>query len=359
MATPHHEIGVRLTNITLPELKIVNPLQPDQYTRKLCLIFLNGRWHIEATELGMALGLKSPRNLRAPSFLERFSADQYVVLDHGEATTKYFRYFEATNGFAHPIDAYRLHNRTQKAFWTLSAVKSYCEASTSEASPVLWAGISKGVSHLNAETEAPQSEVSFEEEEDEDTEGHLSVLDSLLLKRPESVTPYEALQTLLTQLQTLEDPQLRDLAINAALLVLPEEWEPKLKPLRPKSTPKIPVVEVGTREQVVHPPLLFQEDQYYTPANIAALAGYSHRDTIKVIHEICRERGVDPRNLKQRKYPFTRLVKGWVNDGKKETTFTHYRGNFAKLVAEGLRNNPKFKPVKQEFSPGVLEPFDS
>lgn len=324
------------------------------------LLMLNAQWCIEASELSAALGYAKPRELRTNRTLNALVRTNYIFLKRGAQTTSYFEFYQKHTGAAHVSEQAQALKGPELIFFTPEGIRRLCERCIrKEDVNAFLTAYEKTV----ATAEGVETQVEEEPEESSSQFPESHVVEKLILDKGSNDDPseYQVLQTLLEQLQTLENPKLQRLAIQAALVALGSNWEHKLNYLLPPS-PKIelekasPPKEVQTSEVKVVPTnrnFITAKGEFYTPETIGTIAGgYTVRQSNQAINIVARRRGIEPSLLREKTLGFNKLVSVVING--RERIVARFNADFSNEVANELNNNPLFRPPKpRDMAPRV------
>lgn len=190
---------------------------------------------------------------------------------------------------------------------------------------------------------------------------------------------YHILERLLTHLEKLESPALRELAVVSAEIGLHE----KLKEIRSalatgvsgEPTTLIPHLvaeakkrlrDLHTSEEVVGAQLFRKtNEKYYGLKEIGQRAGgYSAIQAGKAADLVAARMGYSRRDIRHKKLPFNAFPVLPDTNGKPRRMY-RFNANFANKVIRELRNNPRFTPQLLEFKtqpdlPNLMQgPFEN
>lgn len=172
---------------------------------------------------------------------------------------------------------------------------------------------------------------------------------------------YEVMQKLLEQLERLDDPQLRDLAISAAEVALGRE----LKELRAPEKTKAAIKSLTTilSPPVTQPPpvklktlvgVFFKEEGYYSMTRIGELAGgFTAQSAGKAVDLVGHRLGYTHAQLRNNGLPFNQIMMRPDSTSGKKRPMVRFDRDFANKVVHELRTNPKFEPT---LTPGIPTP---
>jgi hypothetical protein len=172
------------------------------------------------------------------------------------------------------------------------------------------------------------------------------------LSKEDRMFEYEVMQKLLEQLERLDNPNLRGLAITAAETALGRELEDLrlgegVKTIFEAAVPKKPKV-------VQHPAAgpLFLEEDYYSMTRIGEKAGgYSAKSAGMAANNIAHSYGYTPEQIRNEPLPINQIEMRPDSSTGKKRRMVRFNKTFANQVVAELRGNPGFEPAT--FARGV------
>ena len=301
----------------------------------------------ESYEVTRLLGYKQAGSLRKQalaSWKDQFQLDTHYVMVHDEDLLRLYEkeHQDAGNGALFPVKTTR-----GRLFFT-----------------------STGMSEVLRRTSKPAEEFRLALIQD----GYLKdVRESGFLRdrttprsppRETRIFEYEVIQKLIEQLERLDEPQLRGLAITAAEIALDRKLEEirlgesvrhtfqGLKQAHPKPPPKPPPKPVILQEDGDTPvgPILIQED-YYSMTFIGTLAGGYTAKTVGVAVDMVAARlGYTHDQIRNEKLPINQLQMRPDSSTGKKRQMARFTKEFSNRVLAELRSNPTLEPT---LTPGI------
>ena len=321
--------------------------------KKYALVAIEGEWWVNGHELGVALGFKRPRDLRSNRFLNRLHkdgvSDGYLFVD-GEFTTSYFTYYTKWIG-NHPQDGVNGIKGVPLLFFSVRAVKSICERSKVPGASAFWEALQAqriespeksatvpypGISEVSTSTSgaveaAPEVEVGSE------MLTHTGVDDQ---------TAYKTLQTLLTQLQTLTDDSLKNLAVDAAELLTKRDLS-SYRPVSRETVDQKPMVQAeAPRQAKIQGPVesvsvkqdegILKEGFWSLTTIGRAAGGYSSHQAGSAANVVGKSLGLTPSRIRNQT-SFNQIEMVTVNG--KPRKVVRFNTDFSNRVIRELQQN--------------------
>lgn len=295
---------------------------------KLCVFTFEGQELFESSEISILLGYKQPSSLRKQTL-----NDWYALFDQGVD----FRMFNDTP----TLDAYKglfyeTHGRDPISaspsrgvlFFTATGLhKVFQKTSKSVPEDLRAVGSAK----------APRDNSSSKDKPIE-------------LSKEDRLFEYQVLQTLLEQLERLQTPALRNLAITSAETALGR----RLNELRTGETlssiftqtasPKSPQV-ISAPRSVPWGPLFVKED-YYSMTRIGEMAGgYSAKQAGFAADIVAKDLGYTRAQIRKEKLSINEVsMRPDTTTGQKRL-MVRFHKDFANRIVQELRSNPEFEPI--------------
>lgn len=171
---------------------------------------------------------------------------------------------------------------------------------------------------------------------------------------------YEVLQTLLKQLQEMDNPIMREIAIAAAEEATGRDFTHLRQP-KPAPAPVPTVVTIPTKviERDPLPPLritsgpMLDEEGFYSLKAIGAKAGgYSPNTAGKAANVVADRMGYSPEQIRRTQLSFNDLPVLKDTNGRPRQMF-RFAKNFSNEVIMELRINERFQPTPQPNLPSL------
>ncbi len=315
--------------------------------RKLCVFRLKGRNYdlFESYEVANLLGYKQHSSLRKQTLTDwdgyMISGTDFVLVQDEELLSLYRELFRRVHGFeVTPVKIKR-----GRLFFTPNGMAKVLRK-TSKPTAELEAVFRKNFEFDNVNLDqdvptAPPSSPPPKSLEDRKFE-------------------YEVMQNLIKQLERLQQPQLRSLAITAAETALGRRLDEvrtgevlnnvfTATASTPRRTPAKTTVEVTTT--TAHPPRvviegpLFTSNDFYSMTRIGEKAGgYSAKQAGLAADIVAKHLGYTREQIRNEQLPINQLAMRPDTTTGKKRQMVRFHTDFANKVVEELRRNPQFVP---------------
>ena len=155
----------------------------------------------------------------------------------------------------------------------------------------------------------------------------------------DSKTRYEVIQQLLHNLKEFEEVELRELAIEAAELMLERRLDGIRKKFLGQEKPKAPPRKTDGP--------LFDQEGWYGCKQIGEMAGgYSSTTAGKAATIVGERWGYSAQQIRKKRLPFNKLVEAPDTNGRLRPQFRFNRAFSNEVILE-LRNNPHLAPMQE------------
>lgn len=325
--------------------------------RKLCVFRLKGRNYdlFESYEVSDLLGYKQHSSLRKQTLTDwKGLLDEladFVVIRNPEVLQSYDELYARV----HAVELKPVHPTRGRLFFTLDGLVKVLRKT------------SKPTSELEAALRNKYDGVNWNP--DVKTTSTPSPAPQSLEDRK---FEYEVVQTLIQQLERLQNPQLRSLAITAAETALGRRLDEvrtgealnnvfTATASTPRREPVKPTLEVTTT--TTHPARVvvdgptFTKNDFYSMTRIGEKAGgYSAKQAGQAADIVAKRFGYTREQIRNEELPINQLAMRPDTTTGRKRQMVRFHTKFANQVVLELRQNPDFVP---EFTPSGIPTFES